>query len=182
MKENNYSFRCKYRKAYNILIKIKLEELKKYINKEKNVQYEIISTNKFHNCKCILQNEEETNSVISIKKNENKINDDIELAQALIFTNIDKPFRFHKTNLENNNLYFSVNKIKWLLQKIREKNYINDNKFLEDITKITINFEQHNPDLKNLSLCHKYSSIINPKKIIFKKNILFFQPNFKLIF
>ena len=58
LKDNNYSFRCKYRKACNILIIIKLEELKKFINKEINIQYEITSTNKNHKCKCILQNEE----------------------------------------------------------------------------------------------------------------------------
>ena len=81
-----------------------------------------------------------------------------------MFSNLDKPLSFHKTNLGNNNIYLSINQIKWNLQKIREKTYMTDKKYLLDISKITIDFENENPELQNMILGHKYCNVINPKK------------------
>lgn len=67
-----------------------------------------------------------------------------------------------------------------MLQKIREKTYVNDNKFLEDISKKTINFDEYNPDLKNLSLYHKYTSIINPNKNNIQENYSIFTTKFQI--
>ena len=91
-----------------------------------------------------------------------------------MFWNLDKPLSFHKTNLENNNIYLTKNQIKWNLRKIREKTYMTDEKYLLDISKITIDFENENPELKNLILGHKYCNVINPKKQnLLEKYIIF---------
>ena len=48
----------------------------------------------------------------------------------MIFTNIQKPFNFHKINLYNNNIYLSNNQLKWLLQTIREEKFPNNNIYI----------------------------------------------------
>ena len=82
---------------------------KKKLNKEQNIKYTITSTKKIHECSLDTNSENQENS--SHKKykgnsdtNENdKIEDNIELAKTLMFSNLDKPLSFHKTNLKNNN-------------------------------------------------------------------------------
>lgn len=96
LKNIYYSFRYKFRKTCNIILIISLEELKKYINKEQNIKYEIKSTNKAHQYKDNINTEEDNISKISNKNNENQINDEIELSQAFIFTNLDKHLDFIK--------------------------------------------------------------------------------------
>ena len=164
--------------ACNILIKIKLEELKKYINKDKNVQYEITSTNIIHKCKCNLQSDEKSNSLIPVKKMKIKLMM-IQNLLKLLFLQIQINHSDFIKQIQKTIIYTSL-LTKWLLQKIREKTYTNDIKFLEDISKITINFEVQNPDLKNLCLCHKYSSIINPKKNNIQEKYIIFTTKFQI--
>ena len=68
--------------------------------------------------------------------------DNKELINSLIYTNIEKPLSFHKNNLRTNNIYLKNNQIKWILQRLREGKFPSDNKFLEDIFKINITFDQ----------------------------------------
>ena len=172
--KDGYSYRCRNRKHCNIIIKIELGEIKRYLNKEQNIKYTITSTKKTHECSLDNNSDNQENNghhklneYTNINKNDKK-EDNLELAKTLMFSNLDKPLSFHKTNLENNNIYLTMNQIKWNLQKLREKTYMTDEKYLLDISRITINFENENPELKNLILCHKYCNVINPKK----KNIL----------
>ena len=107
-----------------------------------------------------------------------------ELAKDLIFNNIEKPLNFHIMNLKQNKILLSKNQIKWLLQKIRESNFPNNEKFLQDISKILITFENNKLELKNIPFCFKSVNtinIINKNKLdkyiiftsIFQINLLF---------
>ena len=178
--KDGYSYRCRNRKHCSIIIKIELDEIKRYLKKEHNIKYIITSTKKNHECSLGNNSENQENNKpkkfnddSNINKNDKK-GDNLELAKTLMFSNLDKPLSFHKTNLENNNIYLTINQIKWNLQKLREKTYMADEKYLLDISKITIDFENENPELKNLILCHKYCNVINPnKKNILEKYLIF---------
>ena len=61
------------------------------------------------------------------------------LAINLIKQNITEPLEFHIKNFNNNNINYFYNKIKNLLQKIREANLPNNDEILFDISKIKIN-------------------------------------------
>jgi hypothetical protein len=63
-----------------------------------------------------------------------------------------------------------------VIQKISESKLPSDTKFLEDITKINIIFDE-NSYLKQIPFCYKYSNFINPTKKIQMKNILFLHVN-----
>jgi len=57
----------------------------------------------------------------------------------------------------------STNQTKRILQKVRQINYPSDEDYLEDISKITITFENE-INLENLNLCWKNVLFINPSK------------------
>ncbi len=71
----------------------------------------------------------------------------------MILNNIEKPFKFHIENFKNNKIKLTKNQIKWQLQKIREKNFPNNNEYLKDISLIKIIYE-NNINLENLPLCY----------------------------
>lgn len=76
---------------------------------------------------------------------------------------MDKPISFHIENNKNNNVLLKKNQIKYLLQKYREIKYPSNNKYLADISKIKITFEETNTNMINLPLCYKSASFINLK-------------------
>ena len=58
------------------------------------------------------------------------------------------------------------------MQQLRENEYPSDEKFLNDITKITISFGD-NIELKNLPICFEYNKYLYYKKKKFEKYIIF---------
>ena len=82
--------------------------------------------------------------------------------------------------MKNNKIILKRDKVKYLLQKYREEKYESDSKYLEDISKINITLDETNVNMINVSLCYKYSNIINiEKKNILDKYIIF-TTNFQL--
>ena len=65
--------------------------------------------------------------------------------------------------MKANNISLSNNKIKWILQKIREEKLPSDTHFLEDISNIQITFNKE-PNLQDINFCYKYVNAINPNK------------------
>ena len=178
LKEDYYSFRCKYRTKCSILIKINLKEIKKYLNKESNIIYNITSTMKEHSCQPEIVKEKESSNENEI--NTNDLFSNKEFAEKLIFANLDKPFSFHKTNLEYNNIKLTANQIKWIIQKFREKIYPNDDKYLHDISKILISYDNNIKEVHNIPLCHKYVNIINPIKNFKLEKYVIFTTKFQM--
>ena len=82
--------------------------------------------------------------------------------------NLFLPYQqFKKNNINLTNI-----QIKNLLQTIRENEYPSDDKFLNDITKITISFGD-NIELQNLPICFEYNKYLYYKKKKFEKYIIF---------
>jgi len=90
-----------------------------------------------------------------------------------------KPLSFHISNLKNNNINLSSNQIKRILQKVREIKYPLDQDFLEDISKITITFENEN-NMENLNFCWKDAVILNPSKKYIDEKCIIFTTNFQM--
>jgi len=67
--------------------------------------------------------------------------------------------------------------MKYILQNTREANYVNNEEFLRNIGNIKITYENL-PGLENIPFCYEYVSLINQKKIIKVKNILYSLVNF----
>ena len=165
------SFRCKYRTSCKVTIKIDRNNINKINNKENldNIEYFITSTEREHKC---LKN----NNIKKIDKSKEEVNaikKQKDLAFALIEKNIQKPYSFHVNNFKKNNLNFTGNQIKYLLQKIREETYPSNIKFLNDISKITISFGDE-VEVKDLPMCYKYVNMIDIKnKNKLEKYIIF---------
>ena len=81
--------------------------------------------------------------------------------------NLYKPLSFHLSNLSNNGIILSKYQVKYLLQKVRDFKYTNDEDYLKDISNIQITYD-NNPDLDKLPMCYKYVNFINPKKKQYK--------------
>ena len=94
---------------------------------------------------------------IILKKNKDLIN-------AIILKNLNNPLSFHTNNLKNNNIVLTTNQIRWILQKLREKEFVSDEIFLKDISKINISLDNNIPDMINIPICYKYVNLINPEK------------------
>ena len=62
--------------------------------------------------------------------------------KILIYLNLGKTLSFNFDNLKNNEIKLTTNQIKRLLQKIRERNFPNNDEYLKDISKINITFEK----------------------------------------
>ena len=83
----------------------------------------------------------------------------------------------HIENFKNNNILLKKNQIKYLLQKYREEKFPSNDKYLIDISKINITYDEKNINLINLPFCYRYTSFINindnnklDKYIIFTTN------------
>ena len=174
LKNNFYSYRCKFRSACGITIKIHQKELDKIMNnKEGEIEYTISSTVKEHKCK------KNINKEFKKEKIEQDINSRKILIRSLIKQNIDKDLSFHVTNLKSNNIILKKLSIKWLLQKYREEDYPSDEIFLKDISKIIITLEE-SPNMKNIPLCYNYTNIINMEKKNRLKKYVIFTSSFQI--
>ena len=64
-------------------------------------------------------------------------------------------------NFKNNNIDYSLNKIKNLLQFVREADILKDYIFLSNIKNISINFEGKDKNEDNVPYCLSKGEIIN---------------------
>ena len=72
---------------------------------------------------------------------------------------------FHVQNLKNNRIYLTKNQVKWLLQKLREESFTNDDAFMKNISNIKLKLD-NNPNLQNIPICYKLYNLINIEKKI----------------
>ena len=150
-----YTYRCKFRKSCNIVIKTSINELKKYLGNNTDINYEITSKIKEHTCK------NEINKKLENNNKQAKINDEKELIKSLIFNNLEKNLSFHIDNLKNNNIILKRNQIKYLLQKYREIKFPSDEKYLKNISDIVITFDNANSNMINMPMCYTYKNFLN---------------------
>ena len=178
LKNEYYTYRCKKRKQCGMVIKVSKSELKKYIeNNNTIINYEITSKINKHTCENDNNNNKDQNNKddsINSNKDESEITSKTNLTRALILQNIEKPMAYHVSNFKANNINITFNQLKWKLQQIREEKFPNDNKFLKDISKINISFDNNNINLQNLSMCFKATTFINPKKKKLFRKIYYF--------
>ena len=99
--------------------------------------------------------------------------ENIEIAKKLIKNNLQMPLSFHIQNFNANKIKISHNKIKNMLQKIREENFPRDDVFLSNIELINIDLGE-DENLINLAFCPLKENFINIKKNK-KENIVFFH-------
>ena len=174
LKNNFYTYRCKFRKSCGIVIKIHKDELIKYMeNNNIELKYEITSKLKEHKCK------DNNNKVEETEKISNKLEDKRILIKSLIIQNLDRDLNFHAQNLSNNNIHIKRNSLKWMLQKIREEKYPTAETFLQDISKILITYENI-PNMENLPICYKYSNVINLDKNYRLEKYIIFTSSFQI--
>ena len=160
-----YTYRYKIRSISNVGIKINKENLIKYNENPINEEIEFFYTSKNQTHKC--------NENKGAEKNENKIykSKDIkidikntkELMKSLIFANLDKKLPFHIANIKNNCINIKKNSINNYLQKYRESAYPSDKKFIKDITKIVITYDEGNINMTNMSFCYNHTNFLNFK-------------------
>ena len=158
LKNRIYTYRCKHRTTCKVIIKIDKYNLKNYNNNLWDTnKYTFVNNIKEHT----RQKFNNENKVIEINKDNN--NHYKELAKSLILVNINKLLSCHIDNLKKNNINLTNIQIKNLLLKIKENEYTSDEKFLNDITKITISFG-NNIELLNLPICFEYNENFILKK------------------
>ena len=83
------------------------------------------------------------------------------LAINLIKQNITEPLIFHIKNFNKNNINYSYNKIKNLLQKIREASLPNNDENLSDISNIIINFNNISKHEEGVPFCLAKGELFN---------------------
>ena len=91
------------------------------------------------------------------------------LVFSLIKKNSKEPLLFHTNNFRINNINHSDNKIKNLLQKIREYELPSNDEILLDISKIRINFDDFNNDKEGVPFCLSRGEFVNLR---YKNSIL----------
>ena len=152
VKANKYRYRCIHRTC-GCFIKISEEEVKKLKSgsQDKDINYEMFN-----------QHSHKGTEITTIKANEIKTVEQIDnLAIMLIKQNITAPLDFHVKNFKNNNIDYSYNKIKNLLQKIRELEIPDNNEILANINNITINFNNNNKSEDEVPFCLSKGEFIN---------------------
>ena len=133
-----------------------------------NIEYQKVSK-KEHTCDI-------NDKSINIKEVKTS-SEDYTLATDIIKNNLDKTLEWHIQNLQNNKISITRNQIKGILQKLRDLNYPKDDIYLNDISKIRIDFSSTNIKLKNLNFCYGKVMVINVEKnrqecfIVFTSNI-----------
>ena len=75
-----------------------------------------------------------------------------------------KSLDWHVQNLNNNKISLKRNQVKGILQNLRDINFPKDDIYLNDISKILIDFSPSNIKLKNLNYCYRKVKIVNTKK------------------
>ena len=165
------SYRCINRKC-NASLKISLEDAKKIENKEEGISeidFTVVGNHDVH--KSEKKFSESTDKIKTEKEN-------LELAKKLIKNNLQMPLSFHIQNLNTNKIIISNNKLKNLLQSLREENFPKDDIFIRNIDLIKIDLGDTDI-LKNLNFCLYKEDFINPKNNKLEK-ILFFGTKFQL--
>ena len=149
------SYRCINRKC-NASLKISLEDAKKIENKEEGISeidFTVVGNHDAH--KSEKKFSESTDKIKTEKEN-------LELAKKLIKNNLQMPLSFHIQNLNTNKIIISNNKLKNLLQSLREENFPKDDIFIRNIDLIKIDLGDTDI-LKNLNFCLYKEDFINPK-------------------
>ena len=150
-KENIFTYRC-YHRICKCYIKITKEEINSISCTEQNKK---ISYNLFNN-------HNHNNEIIVVDSKNVKTEKEIEiLAISLIKQNLTESLEFHVRNFKNNNIDYSSNKIKNLLQKIREADLPKDQEILADLSKIKINFDNIDKNEEGVPFCLSKGEFIN---------------------
>ena len=145
-------------------IKITKEEINSISCTEQNKK---ISYNLFNN-------HNHNNEIIVVDSKNVKTEKEIEiLAISLIKQNLTESLEFHVRNFKNNNIDYSSNKIKNLLQKIREADLPKDQEILADLSKIKINFDNINKNEEGVPFYFSKSEFINLSYKNRLKNMLY---------
>lgn len=166
------SYRCMHRKC-NASLKISIENAKKIYSKKdeelSSIQFTLVGEHSNHPSENKI--EDKSNSI----KTEKEL---LDLAKKLIKNKLKQPLSFHIQNLDNNKINISRNKIKNILQSLREEYFPKDVDFLEHIELIKIDLGD-SEETKNLIYCPGKESFINPKNNK-SENIVFFSTLFQL--
>ena len=147
------------------------EALKQYLNKEIEA-LEIIFPGKTkgeHTCKGVkelIQTNESANTGEIMTERETK-----NLAISIMKNIIERPFSYHKTTLQNANIFLNDNWIKNQLQKIREDKFPSNELYLSDIANIRIDLGKRE-ELKDLNFCQKATAF--PSRNNNKKTELYY--------
>ena len=158
LKNDYYTYRCKYRSKCGFVLKISRTELIKYKEGKdiSEIQFEFTSKIKNHTC----LNDNEAIKSDDKKKILLKVNNK-DIIKSLIITNIDKNISFHVENLKNNNIILKKNHVKYLLQKYRENKFSSDDKYLKNISDIVITYDTNVADMINIPMCFCYKNFLN---------------------
>ena len=152
LKNNYYTYRCKYRSKCGVVLKISRTELIKYKEGKDISEIQFEFTSKIKNHTCLNDNE----SINSDDKKENiviKVNNK-DIIKSLIITNIDKNISFHVENLKKNH-------VKYLLQKYRESKFPFGDKYLKNLSEIVITYDTNVVDMINIPMCFCYKNFLN---------------------
>ncbi len=63
-----------------------------------------------------------------------------------------------------NNIFISVNFIKYNLQKFRELEFPNDSLFLANLKNMTITLDENIAEFNNIPFCFQKENFLNPQK------------------
>ena len=150
-KEKIFIYRCFHRicKCYIKITKEEIDSLSS-IDKKKQISFKLFNKH----------NHKDKISVIDSKNVSTEKELEI-LAISLIKQNLTESLEFHVRNFKNNNIEFSRNKIKNLLQKIREADIPKDQELLADLSKIKINYDDLNKNEEGVPFCLSKSEFIN---------------------
>ena len=77
---------------------------------------------------------------------------------------MDKSLEWHIQNLQNNKIILTRSQVKGILQKYRDLNFPKDDIYLNDISKVKIDFSSTNIKLKNLNYCYGKVIVLKNKK------------------
>lgn len=163
LKNDIYKYRCR-KSQCNYFIKINRDNIKKFINKEKDINYTECNQHSNHIDKII---KEKSSNNIHTPEEEYKI------ALSLIKFNINQGLSFHLTNFKTNNINWRKGKIRALLYKLREEFFPKEEEFLRDIGNIKIKLSDSN-EIGEEPFCLAKGEFINyNKKNIVEKYIIF---------
>ena len=123
LKNDIYKYRCR-KSQCNYYIKISRDEINKFQNKEKDINYTEFNQHSNHIDKIIKQK-----SSNNIRKPE----EEYKIGLSLIKLNINQGLSFHLTNFENNNINWRKGKIRALLYKLLEEFFPKEEEFFRDI-------------------------------------------------
>ena len=82
--------------------------------------------------------------------------------------------------MKENNIYISVNAIKYNLQKFRELEFPNDSLFLLNLKNITINLDENISEFKNIPFCFQKENFLNPQKKFREESYILFTTLWQL--